>query len=224
MRYKGYQLYIDGLLMPIAPEEYKIKVNGKNKVVSLLNGNDLNLIKGPGLTEITAKIRLPSNDFPSVMAYQPQSVFLDKFESVKSNDTQKKVFPFVLLREFPNRDIDPIRFELVTLEDYTFDEDAKSGMDILVALNFKQYIPAPVMKIEEPKQKENIETPLATIMKIPTRISARAPMLSATVSTGMTMLEFAKKHTGDFGKAVEIAEKNFIDNWNDLKDGMRLKL
>lgn len=221
MSHKGYELYIDGLLMPIAPMEYKVKINNKNRVVSLLNGNDLNLIKGAGLSEISTKIRLPSEDFPSVMNYQPQSIFLDKFESLKSNDDKKKVVSFVLLREYPNRSIEPIKFEMVTLEEYEFDEDARSAMDLIVTLKFKQYIPPPSSKLEVPKN--NTETSGTKVIVKNERPSSREKVNNAKVEDE-TLLEFSKKHTGSFNNAEEIARKNKISNWNGLVHGENLRL
>lgn len=213
MRHKGYQLYIDGLLMPIAPINYNIKIKGKNKVVSLLNGNDLNLLKGVSLTEIKVKIQLPSYNYPAVMNYMPQRVFLDKFESLKS-DKKKLVFPFILLREFPNRDIEPIRFQMVTLEDYDLDETEKSGMDIFVNLTFKQYLPPPVVKMKEVIQQENEEVTQSVLVKEEIRPSDRKVPKTATMKENETLPEFTKRTTGSFKNTDKVAKKNGIVNYN----------
>lgn len=222
MKHKGYKMYVDGLLMPIAPMEYKIKIKNKNKVVSLLNGNDLNLIKGAGLTEITAKIRLPSEDFPAVQNYQNQRVFLDKFESLKSNDKKKKVVHFILLREFPNREIDPIRFDMVTVEDYQADEDSRMAGDIIVTLNLKKYIPAPVAKLEDAKVNEDGTT--SRVIKVSDRPTSRPVQEYVTVKANETLNEYAKRVTGDAKNADSIAKKNNITDWNNLEAGKVLQL
>lgn len=48
---KGYDFYIDDLLLPYIPAKINTKIKNKNKVVTLLNGEELNLLKKPGLTE-----------------------------------------------------------------------------------------------------------------------------------------------------------------------------
>lgn len=222
MKHKGYKMYIDGLLMPIAPMEYKIKIKNKNKVVSLLNGNDLNLIKGAGLTEITTKIRLPSEDYPAVQNYQTQRTFLDKFESLKSNDKKKKVVQFILLREFPNREIDPIRFDMVTIEDYNGEEDSRMAGDIIVTLNLKKYIPAPVAKLEDAKVNEDGTT--SRVIKVSDRPTSRPVQEYVAVKANETLNEYAKRVTGDAKNADSIAKKNNITDWNNLEAGKVLQL
>ena len=222
MKHKGYKMYVDGLLMPIAPMEYKIKIKNKNKVVSLLNGNDLNLIKGAGLTEITTKIRLPSEDYPAVQNYQNQRVFLDKFEGLKSNDKKKKVVQFILLREFPNREIDPIRYDKVTLEDYTVEEDAKMAGDVIVTLSFKQYIPAVVTKLEDAKVSEDGAT--SKVVRYNSKDSNRPIQEYVVVKANETLNEYSKRVTGDAKNADSIAKKNSITDWNNLEAGKVLQL
>ncbi|EGY79009.1 hypothetical protein HMPREF9129_1643 [Peptoniphilus indolicus ATCC 29427] len=86
---KGYDFYIDDLLLPITPAKINTKIKNKNKVVTLLNGEELNLLKKPGLTEFNFEFRVPSDEFPSVKAFvSPQSV-LNKLQDLKVN---KKLF------------------------------------------------------------------------------------------------------------------------------------
>lgn len=42
-----YELYIDGVLFPVTPGSLNIKINNKNKTITLINDGEVNLIKSP---------------------------------------------------------------------------------------------------------------------------------------------------------------------------------
>jgi len=42
-----YEVYLDDLMLPIAPQKIQIKVNGQNKTTNLINGEEINIIKAP---------------------------------------------------------------------------------------------------------------------------------------------------------------------------------
>ncbi len=48
-----YELYIDGVLFPVTPGSLNIKINNKNKTITLINEGEVNYIKSPGLSDIT---------------------------------------------------------------------------------------------------------------------------------------------------------------------------
>lgn len=135
---KGYDFYIDDLLLPITPAKINTKIKNKNKVVTLLNGEELNLLKKPGLTEFNFEFRVPSDEFPSVKAFvSPQSV-LNKLQDLKVN---KKTFQFKILRSKYQSNLNDSINKSVTLEDYEILEDAENGMDLIISIFLKQYIP-----------------------------------------------------------------------------------
>ena len=51
-----YQYYIDGVMLPIAPPSMKTKINNQNDTITLLNGEEINIIKSPGLTLLSMKV------------------------------------------------------------------------------------------------------------------------------------------------------------------------
>lgn len=135
---KGYDFYIDDLLLPITPAKINTKIKNKNKIVTLLNGEELNLLKKPGLTEFNFEFRVPSDEFPSVKAFvSPQSV-LNKLQDLKVN---KKTFQFKILRSKYQNNLNDSINKSVTLEDYEILEDAENGMDLIISIFLKQYIP-----------------------------------------------------------------------------------
>ena len=48
-----YYMYINKVLFPITPGKLSVKINGNNKTTTLINEGEVNLIKTPGLTDIT---------------------------------------------------------------------------------------------------------------------------------------------------------------------------
>ena len=55
-----YELYIDGVLFPVTPGSLNIKINNKNKTITLINEGEVNLIKwGCKKTPLTEKSPRP---------------------------------------------------------------------------------------------------------------------------------------------------------------------
>lgn len=48
-----YSMYIQKVLFPITPGKMTIKIKNMNKTITLINEGEVNLIKTPGLSEIT---------------------------------------------------------------------------------------------------------------------------------------------------------------------------
>lgn len=60
-----YELYIDGVLFPVTPGSLDIKINNKNKTITLINEGEVNYIKSPGLSDITIpELLLPIHKYP----------------------------------------------------------------------------------------------------------------------------------------------------------------
>ena len=135
---KGYDFYIDDLLLPITPKKINTKIKNKNKIITLLNGEELNLLKKPGLTEFNFEFRIPSEDFPSVKNFVSPQVVLNKLEDLKLN---KKSFQFMILRSQYQENLNNSINKSVTLEDYEILEDADNGTDLIISIALKQYIP-----------------------------------------------------------------------------------
>ena len=138
----GYDVYIGDMLLPIAPESINTKINGRNKVYSLINEGELNILKLPGLSTVNFSILLPLVQYPFATyrdGFKQPSFYLDKLEKLK---VEKKPFQFIISRH----DSTTVRRNshntnmTVSIEDYQIKEDAKSnGMDIEVEISLKQY-------------------------------------------------------------------------------------
>ncbi len=135
---KGYDFYIDGLLLPITPGSIDTKIGNKNKIVTLLNGEELNLLKKPKLTEFDFDCTLPSENYPAVKSFVPPITVLNKLEDLKKN---KKSFQFIIIRTPYESGLNNSINKKVTLEEYVIKEDVKNGPDLVVSIKLKQYIP-----------------------------------------------------------------------------------
>lgn len=140
----------------------------------MINGDDLNLLKKPGLTEFSFSIRLPVVDFPSVQHFTPQNVILDGLEKLKKankgkdgrpsdffkgdqsidyknrkkSDQEEKdhrVFQFIVIRHGDGM-VNSVN-KTVTLEDYRIVEKASDVGDLIVEIKLKQYIPLMTTKM-----------------------------------------------------------------------------
>ena len=135
-----YEFYLDNAVFPVAPSSIDIKINNQNETITLANEGEVNLIKTPGLTDITFDFLLPGIVYPFAIypsgKFQNPSVYISQLEKLK---TEGKVFKFVILRKLPSRSLGYNFSMSVTLEDYTLKEDAEEGIDIIASINLKQY-------------------------------------------------------------------------------------
>lgn len=153
-----YQVFLDKLLLPVAPEAITMTINNRNTLVDLINDGQVNIIKSAGLTDVSFKFMIPHQKYPFATytaGFLSQKVFIETIEKLK---TDMKPFQFILVRVGENKittDVNlksaldpfkPLAYQqppytnlTVTLEDYTIEEDANNGLDIYINVNLKQY-------------------------------------------------------------------------------------
>ena len=59
-----YYFFMGLTQLPVPPARMTVKVRSKNKVINLINEGEANLLKIPGLTEISFDVRLPNKRYP----------------------------------------------------------------------------------------------------------------------------------------------------------------
>ncbi|MDR1292283.1 MAG: LysM peptidoglycan-binding domain-containing protein [Clostridiales Family XIII bacterium] len=136
----AYRIYIDGMLLPIAPAKISMQISNRNETITLINEGEVNLLKSPGLTMITMEALLPADNAPFcdyVAGFIPVHDFLQLFERLK---VEKSNFPLVVSRMYENGVGLHGTSMTVTLEDYESVDDAEAGFDTTVALSFKKYV------------------------------------------------------------------------------------
>ena len=60
----AYSFYMDGVLLPVTPETLQLKIKGRNETVTLMDQGEVNVLKSPGLTEVSFDALLPNVRYP----------------------------------------------------------------------------------------------------------------------------------------------------------------
>lgn len=210
----------DHVQLPIAPSSFTMKINGKNKVIELLNLGDVNILKDPGLTDLSFNILLPGQEYPFAIypdkRFRKPSYYTERFKSYKKD---KKPILFTITRESPWKELLFDIKMMVSLESYTIEEKAGEEGDLYVALELKEYKEYLTQVVT---MKDTVDGKVtATIKK---QRPSKTPAKSHTVKSGDTLWAIAKKELNDGSKFSEIAKLNNIKNPNVIRPGQVLKL
>lgn len=217
-------MYLDGVLMPVTPSNVKMKINNQNKTMTLINGEEINILKTAGLTDVSFDLLLPQGAYPFTNGgTQPAQYYLSLLERLK---TDKKPFQWILNRSCPNGE--PLFYSnlTVSLEDYQITEDAKEGFDLQVTVSLKQYRTYGTKTVTIQPSSEPSKPADATVEQ-PKRESENAPKFSTyTVKSGDCLWNIAKKYLGDGSRYMEIYNLNRdkIKNPNLIYVGQVLSL
>lgn len=200
-----YRFQMDKITLPITPSKLTVKIKGNNKTLTLVNEGEINILRTPGLTEISFEAILPMlGKYPfSAGAYKRPDYYLDALEKLM---VTKQPFQFSVIRETPSgKTLFPSSME-VSLESYTITEDASKGLDVTVAITLKQYIRY-ATKTKEVIQPTTESEP--TIIEETKRDVSSAPKVQTyTVKSGDCLWTIAKKYYNDGARYKEIYEAN----------------
>lgn len=198
-----YEVYLDDMRLPITPQKIQIKYENQNKTVDLINGEEFNIIRPPGLCEISLDAVIPQSDYPFAFwdGAGDAEEFIERLRELKEAQSE---FEFIVIREGPGRQNFFDTNMDVTLEDYKISDDAKEGVDLLVSLTLKEYqhygtkivnfmiMPEQPPQAAEPEEDRAVpETPKAY-----------------TVQGGDSLWKIAKKTLGDGSRWSEIYNLN----------------
>lgn len=208
------------LRLPIPPSKLSTKINSKNKTIDLINTGEFNIIKDPGLTDISFQLLLPAKEYPFAVyegGFKPPLYYLDRFEKYKIS---KKPIRFKVIRMSSNE----LLFDtdmLVSLEKYSITEEAQEGFDVIVDIELKQYKEAitEIMVVEQ-QQVGNTTQAVGTVVK---QRPAKEPAKSYTVKKGDTLWSICQKQIGNGSKCHEVAKHNNISNPNKIYPGQLIK-
>ena len=222
----AYDFYLDAMLLPVAPSKLTISIDNKNKTMVLINDGEINILKKPGLTDISFTALLPQTKYPFAVyknGFQKADVFLDKLEQLKAS---QKPFQFIVSRTFPNGKLLFDTNIKVSLEDYKIIEDSKNGFDVNVEIKLKQYRDYGTKTVNVTIKQSK---PVATVQNTRPAESSPAPKVTAksyAVAKGDTLWAIAKKYYGDGSKYTKIfeANKGVLKNPNVIYPGQVLAL
>lgn len=217
----AYQMYLDGVLLPVTPSKVKLKIRGQNKTMTLISGEEIALLKAPGLTEVTFDLLLPQSRYPFSASSQSASYYLSLLERLK---TERRSFQWVLSRERPNGERLLHTNMTVSLEEYELTDDASEGFDLTVSVKLRQYRPFGTKTVT--LQTDTGGTVSASVEE-PARETSGAPSARTyTVKTGDCLWNIAKSLLGSGSRYTEIYELNRdkITNPNLIYPGQVLTL
>ena len=220
----AYKMYLDGVLMPITPSKVKVKINNQNETLTLISGEEINILKAAGLTDVSFDLLLPQVPYPFTNGgAQPADYYLSFFERLK---TAKEPFQWILNREKPNGSRLFYTNLTVGMEDYQITDDAEEGFDITVTVSLKQYRHYGTKTVTIQPAPTPATKPTATV-EPPKRETSQAPKQSTyTVKSGDCLWNIAKKYLGDGSRYNEIynLNKDKIKNPNLIYAGQVLTL
>lgn len=220
----AYKMYLDGVLMPITPSKVKVKVNSQNKNLTLISGEEINILKEAGLTEVSFDLLLPQAAYPfSSSGAQSAQDYLSLFERLK---TGKQSFQWILNRSRPDGRSLFYSNLTVALEDYQIMEDAKENFDITISIKLKQYSVFGTKTITIKPAPTPAATPTATLQSAPRETASAPKATTYTVKSGDCLWNIAKKLLGDGSRYMEIYDlnKDKIQNPNLIYAGQVLTL
>lgn len=227
-----YLFYFDNTRLPVTPSKLQIKINNQNKTMNLVNEGEINILKTPGLTDISFTCLLPVTRYP-FSKYPELSLAnstISQLSSLIRSDikstlykgrganivkpsiylnifeklkTQCKSFKFTVIRTSDGHKVEEDTNFTVSLEDYTIKEDASDGSDMSVEVKLKQY------KSYGTKTITIVES-TATVTE--TRDTSTASTADTneqyTIVKGDTLSGIAKRKLGSASRWKEIYELN----------------
>lgn len=202
----GYNFYFsdgsDVLTFPITPGELNINVGSKNKVITLINEGDINILKSPSLIEVEFEARFPMRKYPYSREVSNFQAYMDKFTELKE---AKKSFRFIVARSTPNGRRTWDTNLLMALEEFEVNENADEGDDVLISFKLKQYKEYGVKTI-----KTNNSTPNTTsTSNSPRDTNNKATGTDThTIKSGDCLWSIAKLKYGDGSLWTKIYEAN----------------
>lgn len=206
----AYRMYMDGILFPVTPAKVQMKIRDQNKTLNLIGGEEINLLKAAGLTEVSFELLLPQTSYPFAAGAQSADYYLGLLERLK---TEKKPFQWIMNRQRPNGKALFYTNLTVSLEDYQITENAAEGFDITVKVTLKQYKKYGTKSVTITPPPSPAEKPVATV-DAGQRDTGSAPNVTAyTVKYGDCLWNIAKKYLGDGTRYTELytANKAVID-------------
>ena len=217
-----YNFFLDDVQLPVAPSRLRLRINNKNDTIVLIDEGEVNILKKPGLTDISFEALLPNVRYPFAVyptGFRPATYYLAKLEQLKIS---QQPFQFIVNRLSPDGRLMFDTNMTVSLERYEIIEDAEdTGLDVLVSVELKQYRHYGTKRLNIKTQATGTAT--ATVQKQRPTTGKTTPR-TYTVRPGDTLYMIAKRFLGNGSRYPELARLNNIANPNLIYPGQVIKL
>lgn len=123
-----YYVYLDNCLMPVTPGKMVTSVRNRNTTVDLVSGGQINILKSPGLSEVSFDLLFPAVKYPFAVyendTFKSPSYYLEKIETLK---TQKRAFDFIVIRTISAEELLKYSAKISSLPSSAFEEYDLNG-------------------------------------------------------------------------------------------------
>lgn len=196
-----YQFFLGDIHFPITPERFEIRCGSNNKVIDLLSGENINILRSPMLKEITFKAILPEEKYPFCKYYGgfvSGKKIAGRIEQMKKDN---EIIQFIVFRSVGLRYLGHINIR-VNVEDFTIEESAEQGVDSVISIRLKEY-----RYYYTRRYTENADGSISPngVKSTETAYSGRG---TVTVKNGDTLWDLAKKYYGSGSRYMEIYDAN----------------
>ncbi len=205
------------ITLPIPPESFNTDVSGSNDIVDIINVGEVNILKDIALRDFSFKILLPKDNVLTSLRdteFKEPVFYLNKFRKFIED---KKPVRFFITRLLPcGKEIFKGNL-LVTLEDYSVEENAGEEGDFWVELNLKEY--REIKKVVTNMTGEKDENGNAVVHQEIQR-TTKEPEKTYTSVLGDTLWKIAKLQLNDGERYMEIARLNNITDIDKILYGL----
>lgn len=248
-----YSFYINKIRLPITPSSLTIQSPGRNEVIDLIDGSQINVLKEPGLKEVQFEFVLPQTELPFAhyqngSRFLPPNYFLEKFEKLRN---EKTACQFIVVREVFRTTVTGrvnVSFKTnlkMAIEDLQQVEDAEAdGLDLRYSITLKEapeYGTKEFIIEKQPVVTDPDEPTLITIIPNkggptvvrqvdqkrstdPDIIIVAPARRTYSVKSGDSLWAICARELGDGSKCRAVATKNGITDPDAIYPGQVLDL
>lgn len=226
-----YYFFFGVIPLPVTPGALNISTPSLNKTITLINDGEINILKSPGLKEISFEFLLPQQKYPwvnySLGSDYTASAYIPALNELKES---KVPFQFIVTRMKPDNTI--LYYTNITcqIEDLEYEEDADAhGLDVMCKVTLKEYKPYGTQTYRILKKAVAAAAGVAATAAVAVATKSRSTaskksVTSVTVKEGDTLWNICKKHLGDGSKYKEVAKLNDLENPDKIYPGQVLRL
>jgi len=227
-----YYFYMNKMLLPITPSSLTIQTPNRNETVDLINGLQINILKEPGLKEISFEAVIPQVEHPFAVyhrsgKFRKAELYVNELEKLKAS---KKPFQFIVTRHVmisgdKGRINQSFNTNLrVSLEELNQTEDAAAdGLDFRFSITLREFLDHGTREfiISSPEVVEPVNPDRPVEPDLVVLAPARKIYV---VKAGDSLWAICARELGDGNKCWPVAKKNGIADPGSIRVGQVIDL